>query len=291
MLAVARPPWSRTTLKWHKLDEIGPNQWIVNLLPPYYAAVFEQQEPDLMDKARGPWRESKSGNSSWTTFDNLSEDDLNRIEKFMADYEQFILLNTNRHIESHFFDELDCAMAMDLNFRDGEYGAYTEVGELVYHAKYRKRIAAAEELGRRLCEVIRRVPTGGFDGPCCLTYVPPGRHKRYDLPRLLAKWMVEYGQPTVELRQWEPLVEPELTIPKPDFKRLTVDEKIRVWERLLGRGTRLSSSVAGYGVYVIDDLYQSGATLWSYARFLKAAGATAVFALACEKSRGDRDNR
>ena len=291
MLVVTRPPWSRTTLKWHKLDEIGPNQWVLNLLPPYYAAVFEQQEPKLMDKARCPWQESKSGNSSWVTFDNLADSDLNRIEEFIADYEHFVLLGLNRNIENHFFDEIDGAMALDFNFQDGQYGAYTEIGELVYHAKYRRRVAAAEELARRLCDAIGRLPTLGFDGPCCLTYVPAGRHKRYDLPRILTHCMMKYGNPTIRLRDWEPLIEPEITMTKPDFKRLTIDEKIRVWERILCRGTKLSSSVAGYGVYVIDDLYQSGATLWSYARFLKAAGATAVFALTCEKSMGDRDNR
>ena len=40
----------------------------------------------------------------------------------------------------------------------------------------------------------------------------------------------------------------------------------------------------------IDDLYQSGVTAWSLAKFLKTNGARGVYALACVKSWSDTDN-
>jgi predicted amidophosphoribosyltransferase len=52
----------------------------------------------------------------------------------------------------------------------------------------------------------------------------------------------------------------------------------------------LSHPVSGYGVIVIDDLYQSGVTMWSYARLLKSAGAAEVLGLTCQKSIRDTDN-
>ncbi len=291
MHTVQRPPWSRTHLKWYKFEEIGPNKWILNLLPPFYASVFEQVEPDLMSKSQTGWQESHTGRTAWAIFNGLSNDDITRVEKFTTEYERFVLLGLNRNTEQHFADELDVCLALDYNFEGGHYGDYTEIGQLVYHAKYRKSIAAAEELGRRMAEAVTRLPLADFDGPLCLSYVPASRRKRYDLPRIITGLMIDDKSCRPRLRDHNPLVEPDLRTSKPDFKRLTVGEKIRLWEKILARGVVLSGPVAGAGVIVIDDLYQSGATMWSCARFLKSCGASHVYGLVCEKSCSDRDNR
>ena len=39
------------------------------------------------------------------------------------------------------------------------------------------------------------------------------------------------------------------------------------------------------------ELYQSGTTLWSYAKNLKLAGATTVIGLVCVKTSRDTDNQ
>lgn len=41
---------------------------------------------------------------------------------------------------------------------------------------------------------------------------------------------------------------------------------------------------------MVDDLYQSGATMWEYAKFLKSLGAICVFGIVCVKSLRDSDN-
>lgn len=41
---------------------------------------------------------------------------------------------------------------------------------------------------------------------------------------------------------------------------------------------------------MVDDLYQSGTTMWEYAKFLKTLGARFVFGIVCVKSLRDSDN-
>ena len=291
MIVCERPPWSRTTIKWHRFEKRSANEWILNFVPPYYATLFEQQESDLMTKSLTGWRDAKSGRSRWTILADLAAEDTARIDRFIWDYQRYLILGLNRHTRPHFSDQLDSCLALDYNFRRGLQGARTEVGLMVYHAKWKKSIAAAEALAKQLANAMSRIPTSGFEGPVCLSYVPPAPHKRYDLPRILTSLLLEYGEVAGRLRPNQPVVHPIMTARKPPFKELGCDEKISCWEKLLCRGVDLQGSVDGCGVYVIDDLFQSGATLWSYARHLKSLGATAVFGLVCEKSWGDKDNR
>ncbi len=73
--------------------------------------------------------------------------------------------------------------------------------------------------------------------------------------------------------------------------RITVEKKIPIWQDLYNQGcVVLAADVTGRLVVVIDDLYQSGATMWAYAKFLKSRGAAHVFGLPCVKSLRDSDN-
>jgi predicted amidophosphoribosyltransferase len=79
---------------------------------------------------------------------------------------------------------------------------------------------------------------------------------------------------------------------KKSAKNLTVDQKIAQWEKIAeAGGIELSRSVRGCSVIVVDDLYQSGASLWSFAKYLKRNGAGAVVGLVCVKSLRDTDNQ
>ena len=48
--------------------------------------------------------------------------------------------------------------------------------------------------------------------------------------------------------------------------------------------------INSFDVFIVDDLYQSGTTMWAFARYLKNLGARQVFGLACVKSLRDSDN-
>lgn len=68
--------------------------------------------------------------------------------------------------------------------------------------------------------------------------------------------------------------------------------KIAQWSSIIqSNGIKLSRSVKECSVIVVDDLYQSGASLWSFAKYLKSQSAGAVVGLACVKSLRDTDNR
>ena len=85
----------------------------------------------------------------------------------------------------------------------------------------------------------------------------------------------------------------DLLCDKSAMKELTVQEKIPEWEKLYSRTecVVIHGEVNGRTLVVIDDLYQSGATMWCYARCLKQRGAKAVLGLVCVKSMRDTDNR
>lgn len=76
------------------------------------------------------------------------------------------------------------------------------------------------------------------------------------------------------------------------MKNLSIKEKINTWETIYyNNGVKLDENqVRGNNVLVVDDLYQSGVTMWEYAKFLKTIGAKCVFGIVCVKSLRDSDN-
>lgn len=110
------------------------------------------------------------------------------------------------------------------------------------------------------------------------------------LPARLAEAVVE----SVPDSFWgvsDPLVMASLKEAKQSAKNLKVEQKIAQWEQIVqAKGVRLSRSVRGCSVIVLDDLYQSGASLWSFAKYLKGRQAGTVVGLACVKSLRDTDN-
>ena len=53
---------------------------------------------------------------------------------------------------------------------------------------------------------------------------------------------------------------------------------------------KITGDVREKDIIIIDDLYQSGFTMWTVAQLLKKKGAKRVFGLACVKSLRDTDN-
>jgi predicted amidophosphoribosyltransferase len=79
---------------------------------------------------------------------------------------------------------------------------------------------------------------------------------------------------------------------KNQTKGLSIEDKIKMWKNIYeNNGVRLSEKVSGKKILIIDDLYQSGTSIWSFAKYLKSLGATKVFALVAVKSQRDSDNK
>jgi hypothetical protein len=287
------PPRSRNQLRWYRFERVTVGKWLL-AFPNYYAELFELQESALMAKAVGGWRDSTSGLTRSAIFGGLTDNEGARIRCFIEDYRRLVILGLSETLRKHFSEELDACIAMDYNLLSLQPLVRTEIGEMVFRAKYRllgenARRRVIEKIADRLVDGFRRLPDAARGGERCVTYIPPRPGKLFDLPMELAKILVINASSVKKLREFEPLVHPILRKRRPAMKELKLKKRFSKWDRLFrSHAVRLSASVDGCIVYVIDDLYQSGITIWSYARYLKAQGASAVLGLVCEKSISDK---
>ena len=75
------------------------------------------------------------------------------------------------------------------------------------------------------------------------------------------------------------------------MKKLPVQNKKQTWDNLYKeRQISIKCNVSDKNIIIVDDLYQSGITMWKYAKYLKSMGAKTVFGLVCVKSLKDSDN-
>jgi predicted amidophosphoribosyltransferase len=148
----------------------------------------------------------------------------------------------------------------------------TELGELVYRVKYQRDQSAVGLIAQAVCDFVRSWDPG-ID---VIVPVPPSRIRPIQplfqiadqLGRLLEtpvdKTSVRKSRETPELKD--------------------VDFAQRV-ELLRGAHALEGSGLRGRRILLLDDLYQSGATMNALGRLIKeSGGASAVFALALTKA-------
>lgn len=283
-----RPDRSRDQLKWKQLEQKKDGSWVLGL-PPHYARLFEACFPSIMAKSKNGFRYSSTGKTKLAFFPSLDNQAFKKVDGFLQFYERAVYLGRNKHLEGHFSEELDLCHALDFNKPSPDEGR-TEIGEWEYQAKYNQDEEALAALAQKLSTAIGWLPRSSIPKPRLLSYVPSGPEKVFYLPVRLAQAVLGFVAETT----WgdaTPLVVPSLKAPKQSAKNMKVEEKIAQWEKIvLAGGITLSRSVRDCSVIVIDDLYQSGASLWSYAKYLKSQGAVMVIGLACVKSLRDTDN-
>jgi len=247
-----------------------------------------------MKKTTAGWRTAKSGQSKYVYFNHLSTDDIERIKMFIADYKQLQILGFNRILKENFTDELDLCIALDLNARtpeDYDHNRRTEIGELLHRIKYLGMIGIAPRLIKHLERAFFRIPELTQHQNICLSYIPPDPQKDFDLPMVLAELLSREKRIAGLLRKTAPIIHPVMKRSKPTIKQINLERKIKAWKYIYCKGyVKLKEDVRDCTVCVIDDLYQSGTTMWSYARFLKSQGAAVVYGLACVKTLSDRSN-
>jgi len=282
---------SRNTLRWHKFEKTDKGDWILNLLPPFYADIFEDRFRKIMAKSNTCFRDSKNSKTRYAFFSDLTDAEIEQVEKFIEVFRTYVIIGLNKNIKEYFKDELNFCLALDFNFDSNKNLEYTHIGELVYNIKYKRKRNLTEDLAKELAVAVRRLPFFHRFKNICLTYVPMHPEKMFYLPKILAELLVEKIKDFYPLRKTKPLVHARLKIKKPEFKDLKFIEKICEWKKIMKpENITLTSSVRGNPVIIIDDLYQSGTTLWTYARFLKEQGAGPIAGLVCEKSLRDTHN-
>lgn len=158
-------------------------------------------------------------------------------------------------------------------------GHHTVVGELERRAKYEADVHASAQLLDRLEVVYRRLlHCLGIDAVCS---VPSSGQERSCLPAWLAAGLSQ------RLNVEDLSGEVRWAGAKPSMKEVNVDHK---WSALGAVGLLIQKSVEGRRILIIDDLYQSGATVHYLASQLQAAGASELHCLTVVKSLSDTDN-
>ncbi len=184
-------------------------------------------------------------------------------------------------------DCLALSFALDYDRQDGDpHKPHTEIGNLRTHAKTYGRAAddsthdAAEELAKSMLQFIRKVDL--YERVDLVVGVPPSDPaKNFDLPRHLAELLagaLDLPDACDSIR----------TIAKrAQVKNLALCDKLDVLDGTMAVDAKM---VQGKRVLLVEDLYQSGATINVAAMELVRAGASAVFGLSCVKTCRNTDN-
>lgn len=152
----------------------------------------------------------------------------------------------------------------------------SEVGEMVYQAKYNGRRDLVAALAARLSELIRVHPL--YSSARLVAAVPCLPSKQYDLPRHLCATLAPLVN---KLDATGALHKVRETKPMKD-----IDDHAEKLANVSQAFRADVLSIAGDDVVLVDDTYGSGTTLWEVARMLRNAGARRVLGITCAKNRG-----
>lgn len=165
--------------------------------------------------------------------------------------------------------------ALDLHSRfGGEAWQRSETGKLVCRYKYRGRIDLADKLADRIVTLIEQHPElRATDG---IVPIPPSTARLYDPVRLLGEVLAR--------RLKIPLFADALRKTRVTSRQKDMDSRVQKRANVAG-AFAAQGDVRGKRLLVLDDLYDSGATLREVTRVLQRAGALSVTVLALTRTR------
>ncbi|WP_028314836.1 phosphoribosyltransferase [Desulfatibacillum aliphaticivorans] len=247
-----------------------------------YPQLFQLHHGDIVEKADCGWHGTKMKGLRFRTLSDMHQE---IISKWCLRFNRYVLIGLNKHIENAFKNELDFCMALDFHV-DKKNDKRTKIGEAEYCIKYHELdlpIAARNDAKTFLFKEM-------LQG---LSDLPPTKNS----PMVSTIPSNEQGKKKLAWRIAEALakeksldfVEANLLCERQSLKGIGISEKIPVWDSIYKRKEciKVSHDVAGASVVVIDDLYMSGVTIWSYAKYLKSLGAAQVLGLVLVKSLKD----
>ena len=260
------------------------NKKYVELLNNFFP-MFELNSPTK-------WRDSSNYEEMctlWLPDGCYVDSDIERFKEWCnVATSEVLWLELNRNIYEFFDNELDFCIACDFNFVYGN--GRTAIGEAEYQLKYNlqnleewQKIEYKDEIMNNMLHACRYIPIHDTNR-WCLSPMPALESGKKKLAWGLSKEMSN------QLRM--NFVDATLLCDKPQMKQLSVGEKIQVWDDIYENGSvEIRCDVRNKNVLIIDDLYQSGTTMWEYAKYLKSLGARSVWGLVCVKSLKDSDNK
>lgn len=256
----------------------------------FIAVLFPQLE-ELSPKGWTITRSNPFNKILWIPADKVNVHLIDAFISWAEEANSHIWLGKNKHIEDYFEDVVDCCIAADWNY-DFQTNKRTLVGEAEYQIKYRYTKGyisdddaekQADILAEALLNCCKFIPII-IKRNLLVTTIPAVKDDQDKLSWSMARFIKEeYGGDFLTAT---------LKNQKPKTKSLTVIDKVNIWKDIyINEGVSLSHNVKGKKVLIIDDLYQSGISVWSYAEYLKSLGALRVYGLVSVKSQRDSDNQ
>lgn len=250
--------------------------------------------PQLISCSPNGWRKSLhyvDNYNLWIPNDQMDWEALERVEAWAEKANQHIWLGTNKNTASYFNgDEVDYCLAADWNI-DLESKKRTTLGEAEYQLKYnfpRGHLHSdavnhyASILSNSILDCINCLPINLAD--FIILSIPSVKKKQTKLAWQLAKHIAQITNC--------PFVKATLQTDKPQMKSQNFENKICIWKDIFANNKLFfSSNICGANILIIDDLYQSGASIWCFAEYLKACcNAGAVIAITPVKALRDGGN-
>ena len=284
-------------LRIHENDEsvsLTVNAMTKNLINYFY--------PEIVQCNSRGWKPTRNQNGNYNLWIRDSDMDwyvYEQLKKWAEKNQKRIWLSTNKNTRLFFGGgELDYCVAYDWNYDVKTRGdaaiknqIRTAVGEAEYQMKYQNPSKLKKEmfsnlLKRSIMECVECLPYEMDD--FIVTAIPAvelGQHK--------PAWrLAEYVSHEMKI----PMI--PLTIrDKPSMKSESFENRVRIWQSILRNQCMfpvhedVKKAVHGRNILIIDDLYQSGASVWCLAEFLKNdLNANIVVAATVVKSLRDGDN-
>ena len=261
--------------------------------------------PDFESQSPIGWKKSdnyKNVYNLWIPNDRLIKNSLDKIRSWAKSANRFLWLSTNKNTKALFSgDEVDYVLAPDWNFNsngnehaedpdpESDEFARTELGEAEYQLKYHYQ-ALDENIRNRYMELLLDAITECIEflpidrQNCVVTAIPATEQGQEKLAWNLAKMAAQ--------RMNLPFCGITLMQERKKAKNMSVEEKVQLWRDIYQNPDSLSvpDDFRGKDVLIIDDLYQSGATVWTMAEYLKRNGAHLVTSVSAVKALRDGDN-
>ena len=258
--------------------------------------LVECVSPELVDSSPTGWKKSKNYDdvyNLWIPNSRMDWDSLEALKAWAQQANRHIWLGTNRNTEGYFTgNEVAICIAADWNI-DIQTKRRTEVGNAEYQLKYQYQkgliskddaIQYGNTLATAILDCVKCLPFN-LDN-YVVTTIPAVKEKQNKLAWKLARFVAEKLEVS--------FVSLTLHKDKPQMKEQSVEDKIKIWRTILADETGLifSESVKCKDVLIIDDLYQSGASIWCLAEYLKEkCAAKTIVAITSVKALKNGDNR
>lgn len=258
-----------------------------------YVDIINYCFPILERNSPTKWRQSKNYSNMktlWLPEGRYEQNDIDQFSQWCEGVTKDVVwLSLNKNIKEYFNDELDYCIASDFNIVHGE--GRTEIGEAEYQLKYHignlnetDREKYTDTIMKKMLDSCKYIPYKDSKLEWCVSPMPATESGKTKLAWKLAE--------EISKQLSIPFIKPVLNCDKPQMKNISIKEKIEIWQKIYQNdGVILDDQVRGKGVILVDDLYQSGATMWEYAKFLKSLGVECVFGIVCVKSLRDSDNK